>query len=220
MKCPTCGRYSLEFQADQFMCTSCGEVFPPSKVLEIIEPLDGWLKGPSADDPDAKPREIRDESNRNEDIKSRVDDAMGLISDLSLVTWQFFGSAIEPSVRSVREYGARYDELDAEKGNRMRDYLGRSIREQFDLDLQTIACRLALLDDKVLPEELALINGALGLSLDEEAVRACAKSAKDAGENFFSTPPQSFVAAVVYDNLLYGETKTPMTAAPSCCCAR
>ena len=91
----------------------------------------------------------------------------------------------------------------------MCDHLDRSISEQFDYDLESIACNLALSDNTVTPQELALINSALGLELDEAAVRARAQSAKDVGSDFFKTTPQSFVAAVVYDNYFYAETGNP-----------
>jgi Holliday junction resolvasome RuvABC ATP-dependent DNA helicase subunit len=125
------------------------------------------------------------------------------------MTWQIIGETMASSIERIRGYGERFDELDAQRDSSMRDYLGRGIREQFDLDLESIACCLVLSDERVSPEELALINGALGLDLDETALRECAKSVKCAGDEFFSTPPQSFVAAVVYDNLLYAETRNP-----------
>ena len=130
-------------------------------------------------------------------------------ADLTAMTWEMIGAAMTSSIERIRRYGKRFDELDAERDNSMRDYLGRKISEQIDFDLELIACRFALLDDRVMPEELALINSALGLSLDEAALRKRCDAAKDAGGDPFSTPPQSFVAAVVYDNLLYGETKNP-----------
>ena len=203
MKCPACGSYSLDFQADQFTCTSCGAVYPPSKILELIDPVEGWLTGSDLGDPDKKPRVTRSSDLRN------GGDSGNLVPNLNSLTWQFLGSSLAPSVEDIRRYGELYDGLDVQKGNRMREYLKRSIREQFDYDLTTIACRMALLDGKAIPEEIALINGALGLNLDEAAVRARAQVALDAGDGFFVVPPKSFVAAVVYDNYFYAETGNP-----------
>ena len=203
MKCPACGSFSLDFQADQFTCTSCGAVYPASKILELIDPIENWLEGSYLGNSDATPREMRPANNLGGVNIPNV------VPGLNVATWQFFGNTLAPSVEGIRNYGALFDELDAQKGNRMREYLGRGIREQFDYDLATIACRMALLNGKVLPEEIALINGALALDLDEAALRARAQVALDAKDGFFVVPPKSFVAAVVYDNYLYAETGNP-----------
>ena len=120
--------------------------------------------------------------------------------------WRSLGEAIALDVDRVRRYGERFDGLDAKYDDHMRDHLGRSIREQFEFDLESVACRLAVVDGKVTPEEIALINGALGLDLDEAGVRKRAKQDGNDADVFFATPPQSFVAAVVYDNHLYADT--------------
>lgn len=167
-------------------------------MLELFDPIGDWLK--------SAPKGDSGQKGGNEPNNVRL---TSLTSDLNAMTWQIIGETMASSIDRVRGYGERFDELDAQRGNSMRDYLGRGICEQFNLDLECIACRLALSDEKVSPEEIALINGALGLDLDEAALRECAKSAKSSGDEFFSTPPQSFVAAVVYDNLLYAETRNP-----------
>lgn len=219
MKCPACGSSLLDFQADQFTCSSCGKHYPPSKMLELLDTIDDWLKttpkrdtGTSPDSsPKPKPNPSPIETHNDlgwDKIRERHElDAMGAVSSLNAMIWRMIGESMMPSIEHVRRYGARFDELDADNGNRMRDYLHRSISEQFDHDLASVACRLALVDGTATPEELALINGALGLDLDEVALRERAKSGESEGTDFFSTPPQSFVAAVVYDNSLYAETK-------------
>ena len=203
MKCPTCGSSSLDFQADRFTCTSCGAVYPPSKILELLDPVENWLKGSPTDSPDETPHEIPTASGWN------IPDVESTVSNLNVITWRLFGESVAPNVELIRKYGERFDELDAQKDTRMKDYLGRSIREQFDYDLETIACSLAQFDGKAIPEEIALINGALGLDLDEAAVSERAQKASDAKDDLFAVPPKSFVAAVVYDNYLYSETKNP-----------
>ena len=211
MRCPTCGGYSLDFQADRFICTSCGAVFPPSKMLELLNPIEGWMKGSPLDGSNMPPRGLREDGSTDgpgagDGAGDNTDGSgvVNLVSDLSSLTWQFLGESLAPNVERIRNYGERFDELDAGNNNRMREYLGRGIREQFDFDLQTIACRMALLNGNVLPEELALINGALGLNLDETALRACAQAAPNTTDSFFNVSPKSFVAAVVYDNYFFG----------------
>ena len=172
-------------------------------MLELIDPIEDWMTGLNLDNPDAEPRNTRDDSGWNSI------DTGGLVPGLNITTWRFLGNSLSPSIESIRSYGKLFDELDAQKGYRMRNYLKRGIREQFDFDLETIACRMALLDDKALPEEIALINGTLGLNLDEAAVRERAQVALDAKDGFFIVSPKSFVAAVVYDNYLYAETGNP-----------
>lgn len=172
-------------------------------MLELVDPIEDWMKGMGSGQPGASgetPRETRGGGNPA-DIG-----ADNLVPNLSVLTWQFFGESLAPSVEDIRRYGRLFDGLDAQKQNRMREYLQRGIREQFDYDLVTIACRMALLNGKVLPEEIALINGALALDLDEAALRAHAQTALDAKDGFFVVPPKSFVAAVVYDNYRYAET--------------
>ncbi len=166
-----------------------------------------WLKDEPEGNPDGATPEAS--SGRNWlDTFGTLEGTRDLVSGLNAMTWQVIGETMGSSIQCTRDYGNRFDELDAARDGRMREHLGRSIREQFDLDLETIACRLAISDGNVAPEELALINGALGTSLDETALRERAASATPAGdEEFFGTPPQSFVAAVVYDNLLFAETK-------------
>ena len=131
------------------------------------------------------------------------------VFSLDALTWKMLGEVLSSSVERIRNYGTRYDEMDADRGGVIREHLTCSIREQFDRDLQTVACRFALVDGTVAPQELALINGALGLSLDEAAVRACAKASEAQRGDFFAIPPQSFVAAIVYDNACYGLTGNP-----------
>ena len=209
MKCPECGNSSLDFQADRFTCQQCGKSYPSSKMLDLIGgPLSDWLKSAPSGSPSAGRREATGS------ILSGTLPDFGTISssaDLNALTWQMMGEAMAPSVERVRRCGQRFDELDAENAGRMREHLGRGIREQFDRDLEAVTCRLALADGNVAPEEIALINGALDLQLDEAALRRRAESACDAESegDFFGTPPQSFVAAVVYDNLQYAETKNP-----------
>ncbi|MBQ6391614.1 MAG: AAA family ATPase [Eggerthellaceae bacterium] len=221
MKCPGCGSSTLEFQADRYICASCGESYPPSIMLDYIRSFGDWLKTSPTNRTDAKLPETH--VGLGEGVPSgwgdisewdfmsglRDFDPANPVADLTALTWEMIGTAMTSSIERIRRYGRRFDELDADRDGSMRVYLGRGISEQIDYDLETIACRFALLDDRVMPEELALINSALGLSLDEAELRKRCDTAKDAGGDPFSTPPQSFVAAVVYDNLLYGETKNP-----------
>ena len=102
-------------------------------------------------------------------------------SGLGALTGQMVGEAMAPSIERIRRFGERYDELDAREGGRMREYLGRSISEQFGHDLAVAACRFAVSGGKVAPEALALINGALGLSLDEDALRERSRSTSATG---------------------------------------
>ena len=199
MKCPVCGSSSIDFQADRLTCMSCGESVPSSKMLDLIGPIGDWLKGDSRSASPAK----RNERGLGD---APVPNAMDLVTDLNVAIWRIVGEVMATSVESVRRYGERFDEMDAGRDGRMRDHLGRTIREQFDLDLESAACCLAATDGKVTPEELAIVNGALGLDLDEAAVRQRAAAANADG-GFFSALPQSFVAAVVYDNLAYAETR-------------
>ena len=164
-------------------------------MLDFLEPIGDWLKSVSRGGSSDDSRE------------ASGPDAMSLVSDLNVMTWQMVGDTMTSSVERIRRYGKRYDELDAQNDNRMHDYLGRSISEQLERDLASIACRLALVDGNVASAELALINGALGLTLDEAALREQAALDKADDTTFFGTPPQSFVAAVVYDNHLFAETK-------------
>ena len=204
MKCPTCGSYALEFQADRFVCTACGEVIPPMKMLGMIDSLDEWFKKPAGSEPAGS-----DASEPAGSEPASAPNSKDVVADLNIATWQFFGNSIAPQVERIRRYGARFDKLDAEKQNRMRDYLDRSILEQFNYDLKVVACRLALIDGQIAPEELALINGALGTGLDEAAVRELAASAERETGGSFDNPPKSFVAAVVYDNYNFAETHNP-----------
>ena len=206
MKCPACGSDALDFKADRFTCTSCGESFPSSKLLDFLDPINDWLNGGTLDRPGDSISDTPDSLEWTNPGKSHADNALDAISSLSAMTWQMVGEGLAPSVERIRRYGKRYDDLDAERGNRMRDHFGRSISEQFDHDLESIACCFALSDNDVKVEEIALINGALGLNLDEAGVRSRAKSAGNGRGEFFNTAPQSLVAAVVYDNYLYGET--------------
>lgn len=212
MRCPACGSSNLEFQADRFTCSSCGESYPSSKLLEFLEPIGDWLTSGSADGHSgdlAAPQ--RDEN----DLDGAVGDvlpatgASDLVSDMNVATWQLLGEVLSTDVESIRRYGDRYDKADSQRDDLMRDYLGCGIREQFDLDLESIACCLAVVDGKVRPEEVALVNGALGTSFDEASLRARAASAIGAKGDFFSVPPKSFVAAVSYDNYFYAETGNP-----------
>ena len=209
MRCPACGNSLFDFQADRFTCKSCGESYPSSKMLELFDSIGDWLKNTPKDSSSTTPNETPGILGKNDDSESNSVRLTGLVSDLNAITWRIIGETMATSIDRIRGYGERFDELDAQRDNSMRDYLGRGICEQFELDLESIACLLALSDEKVSAEELALVNGALGLELDEPALRERAKSAKDAGDKFFSTPPQSFVAAVVYDNLLYADTRNP-----------
>ncbi|MBQ3301407.1 MAG: AAA family ATPase [Eggerthellaceae bacterium] len=202
MKCPACGSTDLDFQADRFICTSCGETYPPSKMLELLDPMSDWLKGAN---PNASGIDVPEADAKQDANGVNADPVSSLLS----VTWQAIGEILSSSIKRIRDYGTHFDELDSSNGNRTRDYLGRGIREQFDYDLESIACHFALSDGAVVPEELALINGALGLNLDENALRERVKSSGGLGNKFFNTPPQSFVAAVVYDNLAFAETKNP-----------
>ena len=169
-------------------------------MLDLIGPVENWLKSSSPNGMGALPGSTHGSSD------SKTTSIGSPVPDINVLTWQFLGESVAPSVERIREYGKRFDEMDAQKENRMRDYLGRSIGEQFDYDLKSIACRMALLDEKVLPEEIALINGALGLSLDEAGVRQAASAASSTTDSFFNVPPKSFVAAVVYDNYFFAET--------------
>ena len=210
MKCPACGSSSLDFQADRFICTSCGEVYPSSKMSSLLDSLSDWLKSPSLGNSGTyNPREARYSSKRDVRDELRNASTPDSLADLNAVTWKVIGEVMESSIERIRSYGKRYDELDAQNGNFMHDYLDRNISEQFELDLESIVCRFAISDGKVSAEELALINGALSLNLDEKAVRKRADETKSKGDGFFSVPPQSFVAAVVYDNQLYAETGNP-----------
>ena len=199
MKCPECGSSSIDFQADRLICTSCGKSYPSSALLDLMNPIGDWLKGSSAGSAN---------TSRYPAGKSPDADVADSVSSLNVLTWQIIGETLATSVERIRRYGQRFDELDTLNDDRMRGYLNRSISEQFDYDLQTIACRLALLDNNVAPEEIALINGALGASFDEVELRKRAGATEDA-DSFFNTPPQSFVAAIVYDNKLFAETKNP-----------
>ena len=190
MKCPGCGSSSLDFYADRFTCASCGKSYPSSKFFEYLDPIGDWLKGSAG----------------SGSANVQPDSAANLVSSMHAEAWRAMGAAMEPSFARIRFYGKRYDELDSERDNRMREYLGRTISEQFELDLEAVACHMATLDGKVAPEEVALINGALGLELDEATLRERAESSGSVKGDFFSVPPKSFVAAVVYDNLLYAET--------------
>ena len=199
MKCPACGSSNLDFQADRFTCLSCGKAYPPSKMHELLDPFESWLRKSPVEEPAAPPAD-------DGKVKAPVVDSASIVSGMTDTIWRFLGEAIALDIERIRQYGERFDELDAKRDDHMRDYLGRGIREQFELDLESVACRLALVDEKVTPEEIALINGALGADLDETGIRKRAKQGGvDAGA-FFATPPQSFVAAVVYDNQLYAET--------------
>ncbi len=209
MKCPGCGSSSLDFQADRFTCTSCGKSYPSSKLFEYLDPIDDWLKTAAPSASDGAQRTTPDARTWKDAVDDVTESALGLTSGLNRAAWHAVGEVMATSFAQIRAYGKRYDELDAEQGNQMREYLGRSIGEQFDLDLKTVACRMAVLDGKVAPEEIALINSALGLELDEATVRACAASSGDAKGDFFNVPPKSFVAAIVYDNERYAETGNP-----------
>ena len=178
-------------------------------MLENLDSFADWLKGSPLGDFGATPREEGAETTRDGKTESHRDDIAGALSNLNATTWYFIGSTLASSIDRIRGYAERYDELDAQRDSSMHNYLNRSIREQFDLDLESIACRFAVSDGNVAPEELALINSALGLDLDEAAARKRAEATTDAKGDFFSVPPQSFVAAVVYDNLLFAETKNP-----------
>ena len=183
-------------------------------MLDFLDSIDNWLNTtpPTKLDtakPDGSSRKTRDGRTEDEPGELRGIDLTRLTSDLSAMTWQMIGEAMTPSIERIRRYGERYDELDAQRDNRVREHLNRSICEQLDHDLASIACRFAVSDGTVAPEEIALINSALGLNLDEAALRKRAASTDVAGDDFFSTPPQSFVAAVVYDNYLFGETRNP-----------
>ena len=218
MQCPVCGSSNLDFQADRFICLSCGEVYPPSKMLEFLDSIGDWMRGgplggssSGAGDAGAGGAGSREPGGLGKTVVSRDGDksgeardgdksgvgtgtdrespyidlanltadlnSMNSASELGALAWQMIGECMTPSIERIRRYGARYDELDAEKGGRMREYLGRSVSEQFDRDLVTVACRFALSDDRVAPEELALINSAFGLNLDEAALRERARSA-------------------------------------------
>jgi len=207
MKCPACGSSTFDFQAERFTCLSCGESFPSSKLLEYLDPIGDWLKGGSLDRPGATSGGSGNREDRS--AGGKRPNAARPVSDMTSTMWHVIGETLSTSVESIRKYGKRYDEFDADLGGPMREHLGRGIAEQIDLDLETIACRLAVTDEKVATEEVALINGALGLELDEAAVRERAKSGGSARDKDFSVPPQSFVAAVVYDNHFYAETKNP-----------
>ena len=205
MKCPECGSSSLDFRADRFTCLSCGKDYPPSDMLGLLGPIDDWFKTPDGSAPDDACRE----ADGNRDLIDRLDTlatgAMNLASDTNLMAWQAVGEVMAASFERIRQYGKRYDELDSGNGNRVREYLGCSIGEQFDADLEAIACCMAATDGDVSPEELALINSALGLDLDAEEAQERADSAGGAKGAVFSVPPKSFVAAVVYDNALYSQ---------------
>ena len=207
MKCPECGSSSLEFHAEKITCTSCGKSFPSSKMLEYLDPIDDWLRGGSIGGPGDSSGDSHD--NRKGKDEKRDRSTRGPALDLNVSTWRTLGEVMASSVDRIRRYGKRYDELDAQNGDFLREYLGRSVSEQFDHDLESIVCRFALSDGKVAPEELAFINSALGLNLNERELRKRADSTDKRGDGFFSVPPQSFVAAVVYDNQLYGETGNP-----------
>ena len=177
-------------------------------MLELLDSIGDWLKGSDGSIPGTTSSEERG-SALSGSTDTPEADITASVSRLSSLAWQMTGEALSLSVERVRHYGERFDELDAQNDSSMRNYLSRGIAEQFDYDLETVACRLALSDGNVAPEELALINGALGLELDEKALRERAASAEGEEDAFFDTPPQSFVAAVVYDNQLYGETANP-----------
>ena len=213
MKCPECGSYSLDFRTDRFICTSCGASYAGSKALDLVDSIDDFFKGPRTGASGAARREHSSHPTPSPTNEPCGIDTSAIVSDLNAATWQIIGETMASSVERIRTYGMRFDELDAQNGNRMRNHLGRSISEQFDLDLKTIACRMALTDGNVAPEEIALINGALGLDLDAASLRKLAESAGKEGDGFFSVPPQSFVASVVYDNCLYAETSNPL----DCC---
>ena len=188
---------------------SCGKSYPSSKVLEYLDPIDDWLKTSSGNSSDHEQRNASDVRKRTSELDEVAESVQNLTSNLNTMAWQTVGEVMAPSFQQIRSYGKRYDKLDAEQGNQMREYLNRSISEQIELDLQTVACRMAVLDGKVAPEEIALINSALGLDLDEAAVRQRAVSDESAKGDFFSVPPKSFVAAIVYDNSEYAETGNP-----------
>ena len=233
MKCPACGSSSIDFQADRFTCESCGESFPSSSMFEILGPISDWLQGaPSGGGRNARDNGRNSARESNGPGEPRRADAGDPVSDLNAMTWGMIGNAMAPSVERIRRYGKRFDGIDARLDNRVREHLNRSIYDQFNHDLESIACRMALADGHVKPEELALVNSALGLELSEADMRMRAQSddgapsrdgaqlgdgAKDDGaksgdgakDDFFSTPPQSFVAAIVYDNHLYAETGNP-----------
>ena len=175
-------------------------------MLDILDSIGDWLKSSPYGDSTAEPHAGLGSSGLG---GSDGVDPMNVVSDLNVMTWQMIGSTLSSSVERIRRYGERFDELDVANDNRMRDYLNRGILEQFNYDLESITCRLAMADGDATPEERALINSALGLNLDEAALRERVSSSEDAGDGFFKTPPQSFVAAVVYDNHFYAETGNP-----------
>ena len=208
MKCPACGSSSLDFQADKFICTSCGKEYPSSSMLDLLEPVEDFLKGGSSNIADDSADAARGLEELKE-LTASLSETTGRIAGINASTWGIVGEVMGTNVEGIRRYGKRYDELDAQHDNRMREHLGRSISEQFERDLKAVACRMALVDGKVAPEEIALINGALGCDFDEASLRAYAESADTGKGDFFSVPPQSFVAAVVYDNLIFAETGNP-----------
>ena len=75
-----------------------------------------------------------------------IADITNPLSELNSMTWGLVGGAMEPSIARIMRYGERFDVLDEERGGVMREHLGRTISEQFERDLETIACRFALLD--------------------------------------------------------------------------
>ena len=210
MKCPACGSSYLDFRTDRFVCETCGAEYPGSKALDLVDSFDDFFKGAPGSNADATTHNLTVNQSHGKAKEPQDVDVSTLVSDLNATTWQIIGETMASSIDRIRAYGQQFDELDAENDNRMRKHLGRSISEQFDFDLRVIASRMAMMDDKVAPEELALINGALSLDFDAKALRACAESAANSTDGFFSVPPQSFVAAVVYDNCLFAETGNPL----------
>ena len=200
MKCPACGSSSLDFQADRFICTACGEAYPTSRMDELLSTIGDWMKGSDSDKPssagdtaadaplmslsetlDAFDKLVESGAYLGNGARGLSDahcgggepdaDAADPIAELNSMTWRLVGEVMASSVGRIRKYGERYDKLDAERGDVMRKHLNRSIAEQFELDLESVASRFALADGKVTPEELSLINGALGLNLDEASLR-------------------------------------------------
>ena len=139
MKCPGCGSNTLEFQADRYICASCGESYPPSIMLEYIRSFGDWLKNSPTSRSDANLSETH--VGLGEGVPSGWSDVGGWdfmsglrdfnpanpAADLTAMTWEMIGAAMTSSIERIRRFGERYDELDAREGGRMREYLGRSI---------------------------------------------------------------------------------------------
>ena len=75
MKCPACGSSSLDFQADKFICTSCGKEYPSSSMLDLLEPVEDFLKGGSPNIAD----DSADAARGLEELKELLASAPGIV---------------------------------------------------------------------------------------------------------------------------------------------